>query len=396
MGTSPRPDVAPSTVGPARCSNAVASGARRSRPPRSPRHFLLAEEGEKAFRYLLDAGAAARRPGLTATALVHLNKAQARLPPATPPEVRYRLWELLGRANGATRADGPGLRMLPGGGRTGPRRRLARGRADRDRRHASAKRRPRPVRVVLRQAAQRNPLLADALAPRPGPVAGRRGPAGAEAAGPRPRRPTRSDSGSPFRPISTSAASHLQRSTTSTPSGLCRVAGPGEEDGRPRRTRPRVRPVRPAVRHPLGPAGQTRLLAAERHSEDCRSPVSRAVALCSIGIAYYLAGDLYRAVDLVCGVRPMLERHSHWHQLCLYFLRRSYVYLGRFDEALAVSRAMAAFGEQTGNSNFRGGGAFGIATVLCTPGSTLRRSPGAGCARDEPRRWARRSSARLR
>jgi tetratricopeptide (TPR) repeat protein len=115
--------------------------------------------------------------------------------------------------------------------------------------------------------------------------------------------------------------------------------------------------------------GRRRLARAERYSDACRSPVSRAVALNSIGFAYYFAGDLHRAVDLICGVRPVLERHSHWQlYTALACIRRAYVYLGRFDDTLAVSRAMIAFGEQTGNSNFRGGGAFGVATALAHTG----------------------------
>ena len=52
----------------------------------------------------------------------------------------------------------------------------------------------------------------------------------------------------------------------------------------------------------------------------------------------------------------------------LILLRRSYMLLGKVDEALAASRALIAFGEQTGNVLFRASGEFGVATVLAYRG----------------------------
>jgi tetratricopeptide (TPR) repeat protein len=333
-------------------------------------HFLLADERDKAFRYLLDAGAAATEVGAYGDALVHLNEAQACLPLTAPPEVRYRLWKLLGQANAATRQTARAFECY----------REAAELAPDDVSHAVAligigathqqKADLAQARVALCQALKETRCwpttwVFDLSRSLIGVVLPARTPRTAVRSTYQERLRIAVQANLDLGGVASFACDNIDAFRI-TLRGLALAKKTCDPD---ELALAYARLVLRLAIHAGRLVGRRLLARAERHSEACRSPVSRAVALGSIGLAYYLAGDLHRAVGLVCGVRPMLERHSHWQlYISLTCIRRAYVYLGRFHDTLTVSRAMTALGEQTGNANFRGGGAFGVATALAHTG----------------------------
>ena len=334
-------------------------------------HFLLADEGDKAFRYLLDAGAAACEAGAYGDALVHLNKAQACLPPDGSARGPLSALGAPGPGQRGGEADGPGSRMLPGGGRAGPRRRLARDRAGRDRRDASAEGRAsswherRSARRSKRPVAGRRawPLdLARSLVGVALPVRG-------------PRRSAPSTDPERFR-VAVQANHELSGVASSRVDtiGAFRAALRGlamaKEAGDPdelalayarfvlrfamhsgRLVGRRVSRSRREVCRGLSFAGEP----GRRAQHDRESPVTSPVTW--IGRSKSSGREALART-------PFSLANAHGIE----YLRRAYTHLGQFEDALTVSRAQAAIGEQTGSIIFRVGGEFGVATVLAHTG----------------------------
>jgi serine/threonine protein kinase/tetratricopeptide (TPR) repeat protein len=331
-------------------------------------HFLLAGEGDKAFRYLVDAGAAASEAGAYGDALVHLNKAQACLPQASSPEIRYRLWELLGRANGAARQTARALECY----------REAAGLAPDGVSHAIAlvgvgamhqqKGELTEARTALGQALKetgcwQTTWLLDLARSLVGVALPVRRRAAAPSIDPQ-RFRIAIQANYELGGVATHAVDTIGASRAAL-RGLAMAKEASDPDDL---ALAYARFVLRFATHSGRLVGRI-LTRAERYTEDCRSPLSRAVALCSIGNACYFAGELDRAVELLCRVRPMLERHSPWQlYMALSCLRRSYTHLGQFENALAVSQAMTAVAEQTGSVLYKVGGIFGTATVLAHTG----------------------------
>jgi tetratricopeptide (TPR) repeat protein len=332
-------------------------------------HFLVADAEGKAFRYLLDAGADSCEVGAYGDAVVHLNKARAVLPAKTQPADRYRLWELLGRANGSTRQTDRAMECYSAAAELAPDRvslavalrgigAMHQQKEDLDQ-----------ARDTLTQAIKETrcwsmswPLdLTRSLVGLFLPALRTRPPAKSTLEGLRIASQANLDLGG----VASMAMKPLDAFRISL-RGLALAKKTCDPD---HVALAYARLMLRLTIHVGRFVGHRRLALAQSYAEDCRSPVSRAVAMSSIGFAYYLRGDLHQAVELVCGVRPMLERHSHWHlHVAMISLRRSYAYLGNFEDTLAVSRAMIVLGEQTGNSLFRGGGAFGVALALAHTG----------------------------
>jgi tetratricopeptide (TPR) repeat protein len=108
---------------------------------------------------------------------------------------------------------------------------------------------------------------------------------------------------------------------------------------------------------------------AERYVEKCRSPGIKAYASYFIGLAYYFAGRLGRAREVLADAQAKLEKYAHWSNLsathALYIVSGA---LGDTENELAMAAKEITLGEQTDNAMARSWGEFGSANAMARSG----------------------------
>jgi predicted ATPase len=332
-------------------------------------HFKYADEREKVFTYSFEAGEEAIRAYAFEDALLFLEQAKLLIPELTPPEQRYRLWSLLGKANCSSKRTEAAIASYRAATELAPNRALHAsalvGIGEAHQRAGSHQQAKMAFEQALHRAgywsSSRFINLFTSLIFMMVPTAIRR------KTGDPISRQTRDVA---FSATEQLALNTLTRNALEYKLHVLRMLGLARSTGDlDQLAAAYSRFAMTLASIGFGGMALRFVPRAEENAARCESQALKESVYSYIRIIYGWSGRTIRAIEVIEDAQAKLEKYAHWSfPTVTHYLQRLYARLGDTAKELAICAKEIAFGEQTSNAMACAWGEYGTANAMARSG----------------------------